>query len=31
MGKLIGSDSLTMSVIVAGIRVVAVEFGSSGL
>lgn len=30
MGELTGSDSLT-SVTVAGIRVVAVEFGSSGV
>ena len=31
MGELIGRDSLTMSVAVAGIRVVAVEIGNSGL
>lgn len=31
MGELTGSDSLITSVTVAGIRVVAVEFGSSGV
>lgn len=31
VGELVGTDSLATIVIVAGIGVVAVEFGSSGL